>query len=155
MGGARMLGWRIMLRPVALSMALLVFQAYGLTQGTYGGKHWSLTMNPDGVTGTVEGDCSAGTVSGVSEGSYVAGTGKAVNFSMTLGLQFKSGTANAGVTKVVNVTDGLLATDNITLTGTLKSGTHSETFKVVHLVPADLFKCISSASTVQVQHVTL
>merc|ERR1712100_641849 len=67
----------------------------------------------------------------------------------------KSGTANAGATKVVNVTDGLLATDNITLTGALNSGTHSESFKVVHLVPADLFKCISSASTVQVQHVTL
>ena len=143
------------MRSVALASAFLVTFAYGLTQGTYGGKHWSMKINADGSTGTVEGDCSSGTVSGITEGAYVAGTGKAVNFSMVLGLQFKSGTANAGATKVVNVTDALLAADNLTLTGTLNSGSHSETFKVVHLVPADLFKCISAASALQVQHVTL
>jgi len=140
---------------VLLLAIFSVANVNSLTQGIYGGKHWKLTMNADGASGTVEGDCATGTVGGVTEGSYVEGTGKAVNFSLVLALQFKAGTASAGTTKVVNVTDGLLATDNITLTGTLQSGTHTERMKVVHLVPADLFKCISDASTVTVPHATL
>ena len=142
-------------RPFVFAIVSLVGSCSALTQGLYGGKHWALTVAANGVSGTVEGDCATGTLSGITQGSFSSGVGTAVNFSMVLALQFQAGTAAAGTSKVVNVTDGLLGTDNITLTGTLNSGTHSETFKVVHLVPPDLFKCISSAATVKIQHMTL
>jgi len=145
----------LMLRSVLFLVLSFVCSTFALTQGLYGGKHWSITMNNDEVSGTVEGDCSSGTLSSLVKDTYASGVGTYVNFSMSVTLQFKAGTANAGVTKAITVSDGLLGTDNATLTGTMVSGTYSEQFKVVHLAPADMFKCVSSAGTVKVQYATM
>merc|ERR1711988_450816 len=116
-----------------------------LYPGSWGGKHWQLTVAADGVSGTVEGDCSSGTISNVVNSSFISGVGTYYNFSMQLGLQFSTPATAASV----NVSDGILASDNVTLTGTMVTGSYSEQFKVVRLGDADLFKCINGGITLQ------
>jgi len=128
-------------RLVFICAACLICHAMGLNPGMYGGQHWKMTMNEDLSTGSIEGDCSLGTMSNITQGNFTSGVGTNVNFTMQLKLQFE---VNGGY-KAVNVTNGLLGTDNATLTGTFTAGTYSENFKVVHLASADIFKCISSA----------
>ena len=134
----------------ALLWAGLLYLAAGISQGKYGGQHWELTVNADGTSGQIEGDCSMGTIGNVTRGAYSSGVGTAVNFSVRLQLQFSTDTSY----KTVNVTDGLLGTDNTTLTGTFRTGTYSERFKVQHLMAADIFKCISGVSRTGVGLVT-
>merc|ERR1711998_581131 len=128
-----------------LCTSVLYLCAQGLSQGRYGGQHWELTVNSDRMSGSIEGDCSVGTIRNITQGAYSSGVGTPVNFSVILELQFR--TAIAGNSKTVNVTDGLLGIDNTTLTGTFRTGTYTERFKVQHLMSADIFKCISGASS--------
>merc|ERR1711990_1422448 len=122
--------------------------AEGLFVGSWGGSHWQLRVT-DGGNGTIEGDCSIGTFSVLNEMPYTQGTGTYVNLSISLALQFDKTTPTKYTT--VTVSDGLVATDNVTLTGTMISGTYSEKFKGVKLATADLFKCVSSGMSVQVR----
>merc|ERR1712054_750369 len=130
-------------RLLALLWAnVLCLCTQGLSRGKYGGQHWEMEVNSDFQTGRIEGDCSVGTIANIAQGPYSSGVGTPVNFSVRLQLQFKSDNSY----KTVNVTDGLLGTDNTTLTGTFRTGTYTERFKVQHLMSADIFKCISGVS---------
>jgi len=128
---------------VVLWAGILCRCAQALSQGRFGGQHWEINVNNDHVTGTIEGDCSRGDIANITQGVFTQGVGTAVNFSVRLQLQFSTDNSF----KTVNVTDGLLGTDNTTLTGTFRTGTYTERFKVQHLMSADIFKCISGASS--------
>ena len=127
-----------------------------LASGTYGGLHWNLGLNMDPssglVNGTIEGDCSIGTVSALTEGSYSADTGTPVNMTLALTLQY--GDMNASNT--ITVSDGILAPDNMTLTGTFSTNeNYTEAFTMVLNQPADLYKCVAGVSQVTVGWIPL
>merc|ERR1712054_704545 len=108
---------RFLLALVMLGLSHVSFAA--LQHGVYGGQHWEMTVNADLATGSIEGDCSSGNLT-ITPGTYAVGTGTPINMSVSLTLQFTS----TGSSKSISVSDGLLATDNETLTGTFVTGTY-------------------------------
>merc|ERR1711907_639979 len=134
-------------------LALSASLGLALKQGIYGGQHWQLTMNDDQLTGTLEGDCSKGTVGSMAHSEYKANVGTYVNFTVSLTLQFNN------AKKTMQVTNAQLDKMNATLTGKFVTGTgagsYSENFRVVHLAPADLFKCINSGNSIKASWFTI
>merc|ERR1711990_1018601 len=140
MGGERAMGRS----QLVIQFALLASLAAALKQGLYGGQHWKIVMSEtqDG-TGTIEGDCSTGTVGNMAMSEYKADTGSSINFTAALTLQFNNAKKN------LTVTNAQLDKLNATLTGKFVAGAYEENFRVVHLATADLFKCINSSSSVK------
>lgn len=86
-----------------------------LTAGTWGGTHWKLTVNTGGSTGTIEGDCSLGTITNFA----TSGSG-VVSFTSQLVLQFET-----PVTQSLSCSDGALNTAGTELSGNLVVGTYT------------------------------
>merc|ERR1719313_768806 len=128
-----MVSWHIGPRLALLAMVSLLADA--LTAGTWGGTHWKIIVNSDQTTGSIEGDCSLGTISDFA----TSGAG-VVSFSSQLVLQFET-----QVTKSLTCTDGALNSAGTELSGTLTVGTYTESFKVTLNAEPDLYKCVNAA----------
>merc|ERR1711934_1049399 len=160
------------MRSLVYLLLLCAAGVAGLKEGVYGGKHWKLVMDKSQMSGTMEGDCSTGTVGNMVHSEYKvpraahlplgkqllrcsrvkqAGTGTHVNFTVDLTLQFPASVKRKNIT----VSNGLLDATNATLTGTFVTGTYEEQFKLVHLASADLFKCINGGSRTQAGWLTM
>merc|ERR1711959_624124 len=139
------------MRSLVCLLLLCAVGVAGLKEGVYGGKHWKLVMDKSQMSGTMEGDCSTGTVGNMVHSEYNAGTGTHVNFTVDLTLQFPASVKRKNIT----VSNGLLDATNATLTGTFVTGTYEEKFKLVHLASADLFKCINGGSRTQAGWLTM